>query len=353
MTGAAAPAEFDIEALGRWLSVHVDGLERPLTLTKVGQGQSNPTFRLETASGRRFALRAKPGPAATLLKSAHAIEREFRVMSALASVGFPVPKMIALCEDEGVIGRAFFVMSYVEGRVFRDPALPELSPDGRRALYLDIARTMARLHSLDPASLDLEDFGRPAGYVRRNFERWLKQYRATETETIADMEWLIEWLPDHLPKDERVAIIHGDLKIDNIICAPAAPQIAAVVDWEISTLGHPIADLAYTSMIWHMPPELDGLAGLDLDALGIPGEDEFLATYLSTVVDLAGADIEITGWDKHLAFNFFRAAAIVQGIKRRAIDGIASNPMAIREGRKIRPLAALGRRIAEEGGVAA
>ncbi len=347
------PTDFDTEALRRWLSPHVEGLDGSLTLTKVGEGQSNPTFRLETSDGRRFALRAKPGPAATLLKSAHAIEREFRVMSALAGVGFPVPRMIVLCEDESVIGRAFFVMDYVEGRVFRDPALPTLTPDERGQLYLDIARTMAKLHSLDPASLGLEDFGRPAGYVRRNFERWLKQYRATETETIPDMEWLIEWLPEHLPQDERAAIIHGDLKIDNLICAPVAPQIAAVVDWEISTLGHPIADLAYTAMIWHVPPDLDGLAGQDLDALGIPGEDEFLATYLSTLVDLTGADVEIVGWDKQLAFNFFRAAAIVQGIKRRAIDGIASNPMAIREGRKIRPLAALGRRIAEDGGVAA
>lgn len=353
MTQEAASPALDTAALTRWLNGQIEGIEDPVTLHKVGEGQSNPTYRLETADGRCYALRAKPGPAATLLKSAHAIEREYRVMKALATVGFPVPEMIALCEDESVIGRAFFVMEYVEGRVFHDPALPELPQEQRRPLYLDVARMMARLHSLDPISLGLEDFGRPANYVRRNFERWLKQYRASETETIPDMEWLIEWLPEHLPVDERVAIIHGDMKINNLICDPAEPQIAAVVDWEISTLGHPISDLAYYAMIWHLPAELNGLDGRDLDALGIPGEDEFLATYLTSCAELSGSDIVIEKWDRQLAFNFFRAAAIVQGIKRRAIDGIASNPAALEESRKIRPFAALGRRIAEEGGVAA
>ena len=352
MTREATSPEFDTGALGQWLSAHIDGADGPLKLQKVGLGQSNPTFCLELTDGRRFALRAKPGPAETLLKSAHAIEREFRVMSALGGTGFPVPKMIALCEDESVIGRAFFVMEYVEGRVFHDPSLPGLAPDERHALYLDIARKLAWLHSLNPVVLALEDFGRPAGYVRRNFERWLKQYRSSQTEEIPDMEWLIDWLPDHLPKDERVAIIHGDMKIGNLICKPDAPEIAAVVDWEISTLGHPISDLAYFCMIWHMPAEMGGLAGLDLDALGIPGEDEILAAYLLASADASGAEVAIEGWDKQLAFNFFRAAAIVQGIKRRALDGIASNPAALEEGRKIRPCAALGRRIAEEGGVA-
>jgi aminoglycoside phosphotransferase (APT) family kinase protein len=348
----AAPSALDTKALGRWLEAHVEGGRGPVALHKIGEGQSNPTFRLDLADGRHFALRAKPGAAATLLKSAHAIEREFRVMAALAAVGFPVPKMIALCEEENVIGRAFFIMEFVDGRVFHDPALPELKPDERHALYLDIARMIARLHSLDPVALGLEDFGRPANYVRRNFERWLKQYRATETETIPDMEWLIDWLPDHLPPDERVAVIHGDMKIGNLICAPAEPKIAAVVDWEISTLGHPISDLAYFCMIWHMPEDMGGLSDLDLDALTIPGEDEFLATYLTAAAEFSGMDVQIEKWDRQLAFNFFRAAAIVQGIKRRAIDGIASNPQALEEGRKIAPFAALGRRIAEQGGIA-
>lgn len=351
MTRETASSDFDTGRLGQWLAAHIDGADGPVTLHKVGLGQSNPTFRLELADGRRFALRAKPGPAETLLKSAHAIEREYRVMSALAGVDFPVPKMVALCEDESVIGRAFFIMDYVDGRVFRDPALPELGPEDRHALYLDVARTLARLHSIDPAPLGLEDFGRPAGYVRRNFERWLKQYRATQTEDVPDMEWLIEWLPDHLPGDERVAIIHGDMKIDNLICDPAGPKIAAVVDWEISTLGHPISDLAYYCMIWHMPRDMNGLAGLDLEDLGIPGEDEFLATYLKASAEASGTEVAIQKWDRQLAFNFFRAAAIVQGIKKRALDGIASNPAALEEGRKVGPFAALGRRIAEEGGV--
>jgi aminoglycoside phosphotransferase (APT) family kinase protein len=352
LTGETTSGDVDTRALGQWLGAHIDGVDGAVSLRKVGLGQSNPTFSLELADGRRFALRAKPGPAETLLKSAHAIEREYRVMAALAATGFPVPKMIALCEDESVIGRAFFVMEFVEGRVFHDPTLPDLKPAERHALYLDIARKLAWLHSLNPAGLGLEDFGRPAGYVRRNFERWLKQYRASQTEEIEDMEWLIGWLPDHLPKDERVAVIHGDMKIGNLICKPDTPEIAAVVDWEISTLGHPISDLAYFCMIWHMPADMGGLAGLDLDALGIPSEDEVLAAYLLASTEASGADVAIQGWDKQLAFNFFRAAAIVQGIKKRALDGIASNPAALEEGRKIRPFAALGRRIAEEGGVA-
>ena len=352
MTQTSDSSGFDTTALVRWLCERVDGIDEPVTLEKIGTGQSNPTFRLDTKDGRRFALRAKPGPTATLLKSAHAIEREFRVMTALATVDFPVPRMIALCEDESVIGRAFFVMEYIEGRVFRQAALPELAPVERRALYLDIARMLARLHSFDPVTLGLEDFGRPANYVRRNFERWLKQYRATETETIPDMEWLIDWLPDNLPTDERVAIIHGDMKMDNLICDPAEPKIAAVVDWEISTLGHPTSDLAYYAMIWHMPAEMGGLENRDLDALGIPSEDEFLAKYLAAQAEFSGSEAPIENWYRQLAFNFFRAAAIVQGIKRRAIDGIASNPAALEEGRKIRPFAALGRRIAEQGAAA-
>ena len=352
MTRDTASPEFDLHALGQWLGGHVEGIDGAVGLEKVGEGQSNPTFRLTLADNRRFALRAKPGPAATLLKSAHAIEREYRVMSALGEIGFPVPKMVALCEDESVIGRAFFVMEYVDGRVFHDPALPDLDPAGRHALYLDVARKLAWLHSLDAEAVGLGDFGRPANYVQRNFERWLKQYRASQTEEIEDMEWLIGWLPDHLPKDERVAVIHGDMKIGNLICKPDTPEIAAVVDWEISTLGHPISDLAYFCMIWHMPADMGGLAGLDLDALGIPSEDEVLAAYLLASTEASGADVAIQGWDKQLAFNFFRAAAIVQGIKKRALDGIASNPAALEEGRKIRPFAALGRRIAEEGGVA-
>lgn len=344
MENAAGGAEEPVAAaLADWLARAIPGFRAPARLEKFEGGQSNPTYRLTDASGAAYVLRAKPGPAAALLPSAHAIEREFRVMDALRRARFPVPKVFALCVDEGIAGRAFYLMEHVEGRVFREPSLQGETPESRRKIYLEMARSLARLHAIDADSIGLGDYGRPANYLRRNFERWAKQYRATETERIPDMEWLLSWLPENIPSEERAAIVHGDFKIDNLVFHREETRIVAVLDWELSTLGHPLADLSYAAMAYHMaPPLFRGVAGLDLAALGMPGEEEFLAAYCE-----AAGLTQITDWSAHLALSFFRSAAIVQGIAKRALDGVAAHPRALEEGRLARPFAALGRRAAE------
>lgn len=313
--------QIDTAALDAWFRAHVSGYQGPLNAEKFATGQSNPTFLVAAASGRYVLRRKPPG---TLLKSAHAIEREYAVMQALAASAVPVPRMLALCEDAGVIGTPFYVMAHVDGRIFWDPAVPDVSRGDRAAIYDDMNRVLAALHAVDPQAVGLGGFGRPGNYFARQIARWGEQYRASETGVIADMDALTLWLAVNMPPDDgRVAIVHGDYRIDNFIFAKDAPVIAAVLDWELSTLGHPFADLAYQCMQWRLPNQgvFRGLAGVDREALGIPGEDAYVALYCKR----AGLGA-MTHWAFYLAFSFFRLAAILQGVKKRALEGNASNP---------------------------
>ncbi len=300
-------------------------------------GQSNPTFKV-TAGGQQFVLRRKPP--GVLLKSAHAVDREFRVISALRSSDVPVPGAVALCEDDDVIGSMFYLMEFKEGRVFWDPALPELNNAERSAVYDDMNRVLAALHSVDVETAGLLDYGRPGNYFERQVSRWSKQYRASETENIPAMEALMAWLPENMPEDDgRVALVHGDYRLDNVMFHPTEPRIIAVLDWELSTLGNPIADLAYQVMAWQLPRDagINGMAGIDRSALGIPSDE----TYIRSYCERTGRD-EIRNWNFYMAFCFFRLAAIVQGVKKRALDGTASSAEAESRGDLVDPLAALG-----------
>jgi aminoglycoside phosphotransferase (APT) family kinase protein len=328
---------FDLGALERWLGAHVEDFSGPLSVEQYRGGQSNPTFRL-TAGDRRYVMRAKPAPATKLLPSAHAVEREYRVMSALADAGIPVPRTIALCQDEGVIGRAFFVMECVEGRVLWDQSLPGMTRAERGAIYDEMNRVIAALHRVDYAAVGLADYGRPGNYFARQIARWTKQYQASETEKIEAMDRLIDWLPAHIPPGEETAVVHGDYRMDNLIFHPSEPRILAVLDWELSTLGHPLADFAYHCMSWHIPPgRFRGIGGLDLDALGIPREEAYVAAYCART-----GRAPVGHWDFYLAYNLFRIAAILQGIMKRALDGTAASEQALDAGRRARPLAELG-----------
>ncbi|MCH8166991.1 MAG: phosphotransferase family protein [Proteobacteria bacterium] len=333
-----AAAHLDLAAVERYLAAHLPGFRGPLTAKKFTIGQSNPTFRLDSPSGTLVLRRKPPG---VLLKSAHAVDREFRVQKALAGSDVPVARMHLLCEDEGVIGAMFYVMDFQPGRHFMEPTLAELSPDQRGAVFDEMNRVLAALHSVDCEAAGLGDFGRPGSYFARQIGRWTKQYRASETGTLADMDALIGWLDANLPEDDgRVALVHGDYRIDNLIFEAGGPRIAAVLDWELSTLGHPFSDLAYQCMQWRMPvgEEGRGLAGIDRRAHGIPTEDEYVEAYCRRM-DFAG----IPGFDFCLAFSFFRMAAIVQGVLRRGLEGNASNPeRAVRMGRFVPEYARMG-----------
>ncbi|WP_144145723.1 phosphotransferase [Paraburkholderia sp. BCC1884] len=329
---------FDNEALAAWMSKHVEGFSGELSVEQFAGGQSNPTFKLTTPS-RAYVMRAKPGPVARLLPSAHAIEREYRVMDALADTGVPVAKMLALCEDESVIGRAFFVMEFVDGRVLWDQSLPGMSRAERAAVYDEMNRVIAALHSVDVAAAGLADYGKPGNYFARQIGRWSKQYLASETEPIDAMQRLIEWLPEHMPADTSVrnSVVHGDYRLDNLIFHPTEPKVLAVLDWELSTLGDPRADFAYHCMAWHVEPgQFRGIAGLDWAALGIPDENEYVARYCERT------GLEISGdWNFYLAYNMFRIAAILQGIMKRVVDGTAASAQALDAGRRARPMAEL------------
>jgi aminoglycoside phosphotransferase (APT) family kinase protein len=343
MSTTAAPAALDLAALSDWLGSRIPGLQGPLRMEKFPGGQSNPTFAIDTP-GRRLVLRSKPGPVAQLLPSAHAVEREFRVLSALAQSEVPVPRVHALCEDESVIGRMFYVMERVDGRIFWNAALPELAAEQRRAIYAAMNHTLAALHSLDPEPLGLADFGATGNYFARQISRWTKQYRAAETETIEAMERLIEWLPTRIPEDQATRIVHGDFRIDNLVFHPSEPRVIAVLDWELSTLGHPLADFAYHCLAWFTPPGLmRGLAGLDIDALGIPRLEDYSADYCRAT----GREGGIPDLPFYLAYNLFRLAGIAQGIARRAQQGTASSAQAIETGRLARPVAELGWKLAK------
>ena len=309
-----------LERLVAYMRAELPGIEEPLQSTKTSSGQSNPTFILET-SRRKIVLRRKPP--GELLKSAHAIEREFRVMDALAS-DFPVPRMIHLCEDPEVLGAPFYLMSYVDGRIFDDPALPGLDPTDRGAIYDAMNAGLAKLHSIDIERVGLADYGRPGNYFERQVSRWTRQYRASETEKIPEIDRLITWLEREMPTDDgSVALVHGDWRIDNLVFDPSEAKLAAALDWELSTLGHPLADLGAQIMQWAMPtgPVGRGLAGLDRDALGIPSDQAYIELY----AERAGLP-EPPDMTFPVAFSFFRMAAILQGVKRRALDGNASNP---------------------------
>jgi aminoglycoside phosphotransferase (APT) family kinase protein len=327
---------FDVGALEAWMRAHVEGFAGPLTVEQFRGGQSNPTFKL-TSRRRAYVMRAKPGPVAKLLPSAHAIEREYRVLAALADSEVPVARVHGLCDDEAVIGRAFYVMDCVDGRVLWEQSLPGVSRAERGAIYDEMNRVIAALHRVDVAAVGLQDFGRPGNYLARQISRWSKQYQLSETEAVPEMNRLIEWLPAHIPEGDETTVVHGDYRLDNMIFAHDAPRVLAVLDWELSTLGHPLADFSYHCMSWHIPPQqFRGIAGLDLAALGIPSEAEYIRRYCERTGRPA-----IEHWDFYLAYNCFRLAAILQGIVKRAIDGTASSPQAMEQGRRVRPLAEL------------
>ncbi|MGN6584127.1 MAG: phosphotransferase family protein [Rhizobiaceae bacterium] len=316
------PNAIDAEALGPYLEARISDFKGLESIRKFPSGQSNPTYLLEAASGR-YVLRAKPP--GELLKSAHAVDREYRVMKALSSVGFPVPDALFLSPDDSPIGRMFFVMRHVDGRIFWDPALPEVAErSDRAAIYDAMNATLASLHGVDVAAAGLSDYGRAGSYFERQISRWKSQYRASETVHLDAMEELIGWLDHHLPEDDGlVTLVHGDYRLDNMIFAPDRAEVLAVLDWELSTLGHPYADLAYQCMQWRLPniSGFKGLGGVDRNAIGLPTEEEYVAAYCRR---RAVAGIE--NWTFYLAFSFFRLAAICQGVYRRALDGNASNP---------------------------
>jgi aminoglycoside phosphotransferase (APT) family kinase protein len=330
----AGALAFDPARLAAYLDAHAPGFAGPLMVRQFKGGQSNPTYLLETPA-RRYVLRRKPP--GKLLPSAHAVDREYRVIGALSPQNFPVAEPILYCADESVVGTAFYVMGFVDGRVFWEPHMPESQPAERAAVYDAMNATIAQLHGFDPAAIGLGDFGRGENYVARQVDRWSKQYRASETARIDAMERLMEWLPANLPPAGPVRLVHGDYRLDNMILAPAAPQILAVLDWELSTLGDPLADFTYHLMQWDMPPSDAGVGSLvehDLDALGIPPLTDYVDAYVAR-----------TGLDPrpylpvYLAYNFFRLAAIFQGIVGRVRDGTATSEYAPAKAQMVRPLA--------------
>jgi len=343
MSARGAPADLaDSGRLGDWLREHVAGFRAPFTARQFAGGQSNPTYLIDSAGGR-FVLRRKPG--GKLLPSAHAVEREYRIIAALGGGQVPVPRAHALCEDDSVIGTAFYVMDYVEGRTFWDDSLPELPAAGRRPIFAELGRVLAELHAVDYGALGLADYGKPGQYVERQVARWTKQYRASETEPIEAMDRLIEHLPRHIPASEAPCLVHGDYRLDNVIFHAREPRILAVIDWELSTLGEPLVELAYLCMRWRMPASYRALGGLDLARLEIPSEAEMVADYCAR---RGRAPLAPAVWAYYLAFNLFRLAAILQGVLARALQGNASSANALEMGRRARTVAELGWQIGRE-----
>lgn len=343
----AGPLRFDEQKLCEYLVRHVEGFAPPLTVRQFKGGQSNPTYELTTRD-RKFVLRRKPP--GKLLPSAHAVDREYRIIAALYPTGFPVAKPYVLCEDESVIGTSFYIMDYVEGRIFWGPLLPGISRDERSTIYDAMNATIARLHMMDHEKLGLSDFGKPGSYIGRQIARWSKQYLASETEKIDEMDRLIEWLPRHLPAEERSSIVHGDFRLDNMILHPTRPEILAVLDWELATIGDPLADFTYHLMQWLMPPGMStsGAASLmevDLKALGIPEMDGYVALYCRRT----GRSIT-PNMDYYAAYNFFRLAGILQGIVGRVRDGTAASAEAAQNAAVVRPLAERGWYFAQRAG---
>jgi aminoglycoside phosphotransferase (APT) family kinase protein len=342
---------FDVAALTAWLERHLEGFAGRLTVEMFKGGQSNPTYKLITPQ-RSYVMRAKPGPVAKLLPSAHAIEREFAVMRGLYGTDVPVPRMYCLCEDESVIGRAFYVMEFMAGRVLWDQALPGMTADQRGAIYDEMNRVIAALHTVKFAERGLAGYGKPGNYFDRQIGRWSKQYLASVTQPIPEMDRLIEWLPAHIPAGARdagmVSIVHGDYRLDNLMFHPDQPRVIAVLDWELSTLGHPLADFSYHCMAWNIPNgSFRGIGGLDHAALGIPSEDEYIRRYCQRT-GLASADALKADWNFYMAYNMFRIAAILQGIAKRVEDGTASGAQAASSGASARPMAELAWKFAQQ-----
>ena len=335
---------FDVDALTAWLTTHMQGFEGPMTVEMFKGGQSNPTYKLVTPKAS-YVMRAKPGPVAKLLPSAHAVEREFAVMSGLAGTDVPVPQMHVLCEDESVIGRAFYIMECMQGRVLWDQSLPGMTPSERGDIYNEMNRVIAALHTVKFAERGLASYGKPGNYFDRQIGRWSKQYVASFTQPIEEMDRLMEWLPAHMPASARdeghVSIVHGDYRLDNLMFHPTEPRVIAVLDWELSTLGHPLADFSYHCMSWHIPAGMGrGIAGMDIAALGIPDEDSYIRLYCErtgiTTPEALRAD-----WNFYMAYNMFRIAAILQGIAKRVEAGTASSAQAKASGDTARPMAEL------------
>ena len=326
---------FDMSELERYLRQHVEGFSGPLEAEQFKGGQSNPTFMLK-AGGRRYVLRRKPP--GKLLPSAHAVDREYRVITALRETDVPVARTYCLCEDDSVIGSAFYVMDYVAGRVIWDPSLPGMSVVQRAAHFDELNRVMAALHSVDYRKIGLADYGKQGSYIERQISRWTRQYRASETERIEAMENLIEWLPKNIPAGDETTIVHGDYRMDNVMFHPDEPKILAVLDWELSTLGHPLADFSYHCMTWRLTPgQFRGMHGVDFATLGIPTEEQYVDAYCKRT-----GRTGIPNWDFYMAYNMFRLAGILQGIMGRVKDGTAASAHAMEQGKRARPMAEAG-----------
>jgi aminoglycoside phosphotransferase (APT) family kinase protein len=335
--------KFDEAALDLYMRAHVDGYKGPLNVNKFKGGQSNPTYLLTTPS-KKYVLRRKPP--GKLLPSAHAVDREYKVMTALGMQDFPVPKTYALCEDESVIGTAFFIMDFVEGRIFWDSRLSDVARTDRKPLYHALIDTLAGLHNVDYKKAGLGDYGKPGNYFERQIGRWSKQYEAAETETISEMNNLMRWLPTAIPSEDATSIVHGDYRFDNAIMHPREPRVLAILDWELSTLGHPLADFTYFLMVWHMPASVrGGLLGVDLAAHGLPTIDDAVARYSARTGRDGVDDVNFC-----LAYNMFRLSSIIQGVYARSLQGNASSPAAKEMGTQVKPLAALAWSFAVKAG---
>ena len=335
---------FNNAALTTWLEQNLAGFAGPLEVEMFKGGQSNPTYKLVTPS-RSYVMRAKPGPVAKLLPSAHAVEREFAVMRGLAGTGVPVPEMFCLCEDESVVGRAFYIMEFMQGRVLWDQALPDMTVAGRGEIYDEMNRVISALHTVKFAEQGLAGYGKPGNYFDRQIGRWSKQYVASVTQPIPEMGKLMEWLPANMPASARdaskVSIVHGDYRLDNLMFDPTGPRVIAVLDWELSTLGHPLADFSYHCMAWHIPHQMSrGIGGLDLAPLGIPSEGEYIRRYCERT-GLTTPEALKPDWSFYMAYNMFRIAAILQGIAKRVEAGTASSAQAVSSGAGARPMAEL------------
>ena len=341
---------FDEAALSAWLDQHLDGFAGPLSVEMFKGGQSNPTYKLLTP-GRNYVMRAKPGPVAKLLPSAHAVEREFAVMGGLHGTDVPVARMHCLCEDESVIGRAFYVMEFVQGRVLWDQALPGTSKQERGAIYDEMNRVIAALHKVDFVQQGLGGYGKPGNYFERQIGRWSKQYVASITQPIPEMDQLMAWLPVNIPasgRDEsKTRIVHGDFRMDNLMFHPSEPRVLAVLDWELSTLGHPLADFSYHCMAWHIPHSMSrGIGGLDIAGLGIPSEAEYIRRYCERTA-LATPEELAQDWNFYMAYNMFRIAAILQGIAKRIEAGTASSEQATASAAGVVPMARMALQFAQ------
>ncbi len=342
---------FDVAALSAWLDANLEGFKGPLSVELFKGGQSNPTYKLVTPA-RSYVMRAKPGPVAKLLPSAHAVEREFAVMRGLHGTDVPVPQMYCLCEDEAVIGRAFYIMEFMQGRVLWDQSLPGMSNAERGAIYNEMNRVISALHSVKFADRGLSSYGKPGNYFERQIGRWSKQYVASITQPIAEMDELMAWLPAHIPADardeSRVSIVHGDYRLDNLMFHATEPRVIAVLDWELSTLGHPLADFSYHCMAWHIPPgSFRGIGGLDVASLGIPTEDDYIRLYCERTGLTTPAALK-ADWNFYMAYNLFRLAAILQGIAKRVEAGTASSAQAASSGAGARGLAEMAWKFARQ-----